>query len=524
VDNPSDSNRQIARAAGTVMAAFIFSQLAGLLRRILVARMFGANEDLDAFIAANRVSETLFNLIAGGALGSAFIPTFTSFLVKGDKRSAWKLASAIANLVFITLSLIGLLAFFFAPQIVRYGLAPGLADDPQLQYLTVTLLRIQLFSAVLFGLSGLVMGILNSHQVFLIPALAPAMYQLGMIFGVLVLSPFIGIYGLAWGVVIGSLLHLLLQLPSLIKRKGVYSLNLGIGDSAVGEVIRLMIPRLFGVAIVQLNFWVNSWLATQMSPGSLVGIDFGFSLMLMAQAVIAQSVATAMMPTLASQYALGRIDEVRQSLESTLRGVLFLAVPASVGIMILRQPIIAWLYQRGNFNPHSTDLVAWALLWYGAGLVGHSLLEILARAFYSLHDTKTPVLVGVGAMGLNVVLSFALSSLFAHLGWMPHGGLAFANSIATGLEAIVLLILIRIRLKGINFQTILKGFLQAILAALFMGVFLTFWLQQMSAYPIWLIALGGFFIGGCIYITFTWFLKVPELRSLLGFLINKLIK
>jgi putative peptidoglycan lipid II flippase len=345
-----------------------------------------------------------------------------------------------------------------------------------------------------------------------------------MIFGVLVLSPFIGIYGLAWGVVIGSLLHLLLQLPSLIKRKGVYSLNLGIGDSAVGEVIRLMIPRLFGVAIVQLNFWVNSWLATQMSPGSLVGIDFGFSLMLMAQAVIAQSVATAMMPTLASQYALGRIDEVRQSLESTLRGVLFLAVPASVGIMILRQPIIAWLYQRGNFNPHSTDLVAWALLWYGAGLVGHSLLEILARAFYSLHDTKTPVLVGVGAMGLNVVLSFALSSLFAHLGWMPHGGLAFANSIATGLEAIVLLILIRIRLKGINFQTILKGFLQAILAALFMGVFLTFWLQQMSAYPIWLIALGGFFIGGCIYITFTWFLKVPELRSLLGFLINKLIK
>jgi putative peptidoglycan lipid II flippase len=164
------------------------------------------------------------------------------------------------------------------------------------------------------------------------------------------------------------------------------------------------------------------------------------------------------------------------------------------------------------------------LLWYGAGLVGHSLLEILARAFYSLHDTKTPVLVGVGAMGLNVVLSFALSSLFAHLGWMPHGGLAFANSIATGLEAIVLLILIRIRLKGINFQTILKGFLQAILAALFMGVFLTFWLQQMSAYPIWIIALGGFFIGGCIYITFTWFLKVPELRSLLGFLINKLIK
>ena len=204
------------------MLAFIFSQLAGLLRRILVARAFGTFIELDAFIAANRVSETLFNLIAGGALGSAFIPTFTSLLVRGDKRSAWKLASAVANIIFVTLSSLGIIAFFFAPQIVRYGPAPGLANDPQLNQLTVNLLRIQLISAVLFGLSGLVMGILNSHQVFLIPALAPAMYQLGMIFGVLVLSPHLGIYGLAWGVVIGSSFHLLLQIPSLIIRKGKY--------------------------------------------------------------------------------------------------------------------------------------------------------------------------------------------------------------------------------------------------------------------------------------------------------------
>ena len=213
---------------------------------------------------------------------------------------------------------------------------------------------------------------------------------------------------------------------------------------------------------------------------------------------------------------------MRNSLASTLRGVLFLAVPASIGIMILRQPIISLLYQRGNFDPHSTDLVAWALLWYGAGLVGHSLLEILARGFYALHDTKTPVLVGVGAMGLNVVLSFALSSLFSHLGWMPHGGLALANSIATGLEAIILLVLISIRLKRINFQTILKGFGQAIVAALFMGISLTFWLQQTPIYPIWITAFGGLFLGVCVYLTLIWFLKVPEFRSLRGFIVNKL--
>lgn len=523
MDNQSDSNRQIARAAGTVMGAFIFSQLAGLLRRILVARAFGASVDLDAFLVANRVSETLFNLIAGGALGSAFIPTFTSFLVKGDNKSAWRLASAIANLIFIILSLLGLFAFIFAPQIVLYGLAPGLADDPQLQQLTVNLLRIQLVSAILFGLSGLVMGILNSHQVFLIPALAPSMYQFGMILGVLVLAPYLGIYGLAWGVVIGSILHLILQLPSLIKQKGTYSYALGIGNPAVSEVIRLMIPRLFGVAIVQLNFWVNSWLATQMSPGSLAGIDFGFSLMLMAQVVIAQSVATAMMPTVASQYALGKINEVRNSLATTLRWILFLATPASVGMIVLRKPIIALLYQRGNFDVHSTDLVAWALLWYGAGLIGHSLLEILARAFYAMHDTKTPVFIGAGAMGLNVVLSFAFSALFSHLGWMPHGGLALANTLATAIEAIILFILIYIRLKGIIFQTIMVGLLQAVVATTIMGFLLTIWLQLMISKPGLIVTLGGIFIGFCVYTISIWLLKVPEIK-LLQVIIYKKIK
>jgi len=522
VGNYSNSNHQIARAAGTVMLAFIFSQLAGLLRRILVARVFGANIDLDAFIAANRVSETLFNLIAGGALGSAFIPTFTSLLARGEKKSAWKLASSIANLVVIILIFLGIIAYLIAPQIVRYALAPGLAKDPQLLQLTVNLMRIQLASAVLFGLSGLVMGILNSNQVFLIPALTPSMYQLGLIFGVLVLAPKFGIYGLAWGVVIGASLHLLLQIPSLIKQKGSYSLDLGIGDPHVGEVIRLIVPRLAGVAVVQFNFWVNSALATQMGPGSLVGIDYGFSLMLMAQAVIAQSVATAMMPTLASQFALGKLDEVRHSLAATLRGVLFLAVPASVGLILLRQPIISLLYERGNFNAHSTELVAWALLWYAAGLIGHSVLEILARAFYALHDTKTPVMVGVAAMSLNVVFSFSFSALFKRLGWMPHGGLALANTLATALESIVLLVLMRKRLKGLSSRNLLKGFGQALAASLLMGSVIFVWLQKGVASSAWLVTLGGVVLGGGVYLVSILVMQVPEVQSLVRYVKSRI--
>ncbi|MDP2975227.1 MAG: murein biosynthesis integral membrane protein MurJ, partial [Anaerolineales bacterium] len=389
--------------------------------------------------------------VAGGALGSAFIPTFTAFLAKDERKSAWRLAAALANLVVLTLSLLAALAAIFAPQIARYALAPGLAKDPRLFALTVDLLRIQLVSTVLFGLGGLLVGILNSHQVFLIPALTPAMYQFGLIFGVLALAPRMGIYGLAWGVVIGSALYLLVQIPGLMKLPNVgrrWIPSLGLDNPSVREVIFLMGPRLFGVAIVQLNFWVNTWLASQMSAGSVSAVTYGFMLMLMAQAVIAQSVATAMMPTLAAQYALGRLSDVRSSLAASLRGVLFLSLPASVGLMLLREPIIALLYQRGNFDARSTQLVAWALLWYAAGLVGHCVMEILARAFYSLHDTKTPVLVGMLAMSLNVVFSFAFSALFTQIGWMPHGGLALANSLATELEAVTLFLLMRRRLKG----------------------------------------------------------------------------
>ena len=522
MSNSKNANQQIARAAGTVMFAFAFGQVVGLIRRILVAQAFGAGAELDAFVAANRVSETLFNLVAGGALGSAFIPTFTGLLAKDDKKSAWRLASAVANWVALVLSLLAALAAVFAPQIVRHALAPGFSANPAQFALTVTLLRIQLFSAILFGLSGLVMGILNSHQVFLIPALTPSMYQIGMIFGVVALVPSMGIYGLAWGVVIGAFFHLVLQLPILFKQHGNYAFTLGIGDANVGEVIRLMGPRLLGVAVVQLNFWVNTWLASSMDDGSVAGIEYAFALMLMAQVAIAQSIATAAMPTFSAQYALGKLDEVRHSLAATIRGVLLLSVPAAVGLILLRVPLITLLYQRGEWTERSTQLVAWALLWYAVGLVGHSVMEILARAFYSLHDTKTPVIVGIIAMSLNVVFSIAFAALFRRIGWMPHGGLALANSLATALEMVGLLVLMRKRLGGIEGGNILRGLGKVAVAATGMGVALFWWNQAQIASATWLSALGGIVLGGLVYFAAVWILKVPEIRDLLRFLQRKL--
>jgi putative peptidoglycan lipid II flippase len=499
------------------MAAIVLGQLAGLVRGVLVARAFQA-ADLDAFFAANRVSETLFMLIAAGALGSAFIPTFTGLLARGERAVAWRLASALANLILIMLSVLSVLAAVFAPIIVRYLLAPGFSRDPALFGLTVDLLRIQLASVVLFGLGGLLVGVLNAHQIFFVPALTPSMYQLGLIFGVLVLAPKLGIRGLAWGVVVGASLYLALQIPSLLKlsrrtsARVRYVPTLGRGDTAVREVLSLMAPRVMGIGVVQLNFWVNTWLASQMQAGSVAGLQYGFSLMLMAQAAIAQSVAIAAMPTFSAQHALGRVDELRDSIAASLRGVLLLAMPASVGLMILRGPIVAMLYQRGQFDARMTDLVSWALLWFAAGLIGHSMLEVLTRAFYAQHDTRTPVIVGGLAMGLNVLFSFGLARAFAAVGWMPHGGLALANSLATALEMSVLLFMIRRRLKGLSAGHIGRGLAQAGTGGLVMGIVLLMWSRGTGSS--WLIGAGGVALGGAVYGLLMRQLKVPEFEAM----------
>ena len=515
---PSPSaTRQIARAAGTVTLAFLLTQLIGLGRGIIIYRAFGTSIDLDSFNAANRVAELLFNLMAGGALGSAFIPTFTGLLTQEQKPLAWKLASAIANLLLLVLTLVAGLAMIFAPQIVRGGLfylAPDL--PPGQEALTVLLLRTLLPTVVIFGLSGLVMGILNAHQRFWLPAIAPAMYSLGQIGGVLLLPPEWGIHRLAIGALSGALLHLLVQIPGLLRLRGRYTPTLGLYLAEVRQVAMLMGPRILGVAVVQINFIVNTILALSLPEGSVSAVTLAFTLMLMPQVAIAQSAAIAAMPTFSAQAALGKLEELRGALASTLRAVLLLAIPATVGLILLRFPLIRFLYEGGEFTSRSSELVAWALLWYAAGLVGHSLVEILARAFYALHDTRTPVAVGAVAMSLNILFSFAFLALFRAWGWQPHGGLALANSLATALEMVGLLVLMRRKLGGLEGRRVLRGVLQSLAGALAMGLALTGWMALAQDLPAWLVTVGGIALGGLVYGLGMLALGVPETRALIN--------
>ncbi len=490
---------QIARAAGTVMLAFLLSNIVGLVRQVLVSQAFGTSAAMDAFNAASRLPDLLFNLVAGGSLGSAFIPVLTELLVQERRADAWRLASALANLVVAVLAAVSLLAAWAAEPIVAHLLAPGF--PPPQQALTVDLLRILLLTPAIFGLSGLSMGVLHSHRRFLWPALAPTMYWLGMIFGVLVLAPRWGIYGLAWGAVLGALAHWGVQAPGLWRLPARrYWLTWGWDMPEVRRVFRLMVPRWLGVAVVQLNFWINVVLASSMPEGSLTAIQVAWAVMTMPQVVIAQAIAIAALPTFSAQAARGERASLRASLAFTLRGVLFLALPAAVGLIVLREPVVAVLFQRGAFDAHSTRLVAWALLWYTLGLVAHSLVEILSRAFYALQDTRTPVAVGAGAMSLNLGLSFAFAALFRAWGWMPHGGLALANTVATSIEAVLLMVLIRRRLRGFPWRAVGDGLLRSGLAAGLMGVGVAaFWARFGGPGPRWGPTLAALALGAGLY-------------------------
>lgn len=510
-ESTSDHINRIARAASLVMVLFVASRVLGLLREIVIARQFGTSAEMDAYLAAFRLPDFLFYMVAGGALGSAFIPTFTGYLTRRDLPGAWRLASAVINWVLLILSVLGGIAAFFAPWIVQTLYADF---SPDQQALTIELMRWMLISTVIFGVSGVLMGILNAQQHFLLPAFAPVVYNGAIILGAWFLGPTWGVRGLTAGVVLGAAGHLLVQIPGLIwnRQPMRYRPVLPLRDSSLHEVGRLMAPRVLGLAAVQLNFVVNTILAAGLVAGSLTALNYGWIIMLLPQGIIAQSVATAIFPTLAALVANGEFIQMRRVFGTTLRSLLFLTLPAAAGLIILAKPIVQLLLERGAFDAGSTTATAWALSLFSLGLVGHAVVEIAARAFYALKNTKTPVGIGVLAMAVNIVLSIALMRLFARLGWMPHGGLALANAIAVTLEMVILLVLLRQPLGGLSESGLGKPLLKMGLATL--GMVLVLWgvILFLPAQPSWLAGVVGIIVGGAVYIGLAYVLKVDELK------------
>jgi putative peptidoglycan lipid II flippase len=505
----SQGGRQIARAAIVVMALFALSRLLGVVRQMAIAAQFGTGGDLDAYLAAARIPEMVFLVVTGGALGSAFIPAFADHLARGDRSGAWRLASSVANLALILLTAAAGVIAIFAPALVRTLIAPGFTLEQQA--LTVSLMRLMLLSSIIFGISGIVMGALNAQQHFVLPALAPSIYNLSIVGGTLILGPRLGVEGIAVGVVAGSALHLAVQIPGLLRYGARYTPTLGLDHPGVREVGRLMAPRVLGTAIAQINFVINNSLASTMGAGAVSAINYAWLLMLLPQGILAQAVGTAAFPTFAEQAARGEYDKMRGALAATLRTVFFLSLPATVGLLALGWPLVGFLFERGAFDASSTMEVVWALAFFAIGLVGHSGLEIVARAFYALHDTLTPVWVGGVAMALNLALSLTLPGAFEQAGWLPHGGLALANSVATLLEMIVLLVLIQRRMGGIEGRRTATAFIKSGLAALAMGAALLGWRALLPGAGALAVGGGGIVVGVAVYLGAALLLRADEL-------------
>ncbi len=519
------SGRQIARAAGVVMLAFVASRLLGLVRNAAIGAAFGAGDRLDAFTAAQRLPETLFVLVAGGALGSAFIPVFSRYLNAGEHARAWDLASAVVNLLLAASLALTVVAFVLAPQIAEHVLVPG--ADADKQALTVELMRIMLVTVVIFGVSGLLMGILNAHQHFALPAFAPSLYNLGIIFGALVWVEPMGVYGLAWGTVLGAALHLVVQLPGLRKLKPRYRLLFSPRTPGVLEVLPLMGPRVAGLAVVPGMFWVNTALASQMGEAAITVLTYAFQVMLMPQAIIAQSVATAVFPTLAAHAATGKLKDFSATLGGSLRSVMYLAIPASLGLVLLAEPVIAVLYQRGQWTTEDTLATAWVLVFWSVGLVGHCLVEILARAFYALSDTRTPVLVGGGAMLLNVVFSLVFIRFVGTPGEIvrtPAAGLALANSAATALEAVGLWLLLRRRVVdfGVQERRLARSVARVLVASAGMGAALYGALVVLADASFYVVLAMGMAVGGGVFWAASFALGAEEARTVPDLILRRL--
>ncbi len=459
-DTTFSRRRHIARNVLVVAGCFGLAAAAGVFRNIVIARTFGIGAELDAYYAAFKLPDLLFTVVAGGALATAFIPVFADYVAAEDRSGAWQLASAVINWVILVTTAAALLAGLAAPWLTRTLVAPGFTPSQQAE--TADVMRIVLLSSVIFGVSSVLGSALNGLKHFLLPALAPVVYPLGITAGALWLAPAWGAAGLAAGAVIGAILHLAIKIPALLRTGFRWQPVLHAGDG-VHAVMVLMGPRILDLGVFHLTLLVTTNLASRLGPGSVSALEWGWDAMQLPETIIGTAFGLVAFPTLAELAARGDRDGLRSTLGESLRTVLSLAVPAACGLILLGRPLLALLYQRGAFDAAATEAVATALRFYCLGLASHACLELAARAFFAQKDTVTPLLLATGSAALNIMLALLL------MGPLQHGGLALANSIAVTLEVLALLWILRKRLDGVQGRETLLALARIVAASILMS-------------------------------------------------------
>ena len=445
-----------SRSAAIIGAAFILSRLLGILRDILLGHRFGVSAELDAYYAAFRIPDLVFLGVMSVAFGAAFIPVFGGFLGKGDSEAAWRLSSAVIELAMVTTVLLCVLAFALADPLMRHVIAPDLPAEVMPD--AIRTMRILLLSPLLIGLGIAAKGILEAQDLFTLPALAPVAYNAAIILGIVVLAPSMGIEGVAIGAVVGAALHIVMQVPGLLRSGFRFLPALRpIGVAGVSEVVRLLGPRVIGQAAFQINFiWITG-LANRSGEGRVAALNFGWQMLMLPHGLIALSISTVIFPRMARLYDQGKTDEIRRVFTQALTPMLFLTLPASIGLYEFRFAVVKALFENGRFDEFGTELVASAIEFLALGLVFYALVEVATRIFYAMKDTVTPVIAGVVIIIINMIIGYAL------LDSLGHTGLAIGLTASTGIEALILMAVLRKRIG--TFESDFGGWLAKLLIA-----------------------------------------------------------
>ncbi len=449
--------------AALLMAGWVLSRLLGIVREAVIAGQFGIGPDVAAYQAAFRLPDLIFNLLAAGAFGSAFIPVFYKHVSRGREAEGYRLAGTFLVLFGLAALVLVLAAWALAPAVVGV-LVPGF--DPTARARVVELTRLMLLQPFFFSLSLVLTTVHQAHRAFLLPAIAPVLYNLAIIVAALVLAPRLGVDGLAVGVVAGSALHMGIQLPRAFGYGPGLKPNFDFIRPDVGEVLLLLLPRAAGLTVYQLNFWVLTALASLISPGAVAALGYAWTLLMVPFGVIGLPFGTAYFPELSRLWAAGDRDGLRRTVAEGLGLSLYLAIPASAGLIVLAEPLVRVLLQRGNFDEAAVAATTWAVWFFALGLWAEVGSEILVRTFYAMGDTLTPVGVGVGGLLVTSGTGFVL---FRVLG---HGGLAAGLSVSEICQFAALYALLNGRLGGLRtglardiFRSILASELMVVGAA-----------------------------------------------------------
>jgi len=526
--NPPSKEGLSTKAAGIVAGAVMLSRVLGLARELIFAGLFGAGRGMDAFLTAFRVPNLLRDLFAEGALSTAFITVFSQRIATDGEASAWKLASKMASLTTVFMSLVSLIGVVFAAQLISF-LAPGFPAEKAA--LTIHLTQIMYPFILMVSLAALVMGMLNAVNRFTAAALASSFFNIGSIAGGVLfgwwIDPHFGersLVGLAIGTLIGGLLQLGVQLPSLYKAGFRFVLDFNWRDPGVRQVLLLMLPAVIAASAVQINVMVNTIFASKLGDGPISWLSYAFRLMQLPLGVFGVAVATVTLPVVSRASALGDMGRFRSTLAKAMRLAVFLTLPSAVGLVVLAQPIIALIYQRGKFLDADTLHTSEALQYYAIGLVGYSCIKVLSPAFYAINRKWTPMMVSFLSIGMNLLLNW----LFIFRFGMGHRGLALSTALSATVNFSLLYILMTRVSGSLETKAMVNTFAKCLIAALpigFVGWFGQHWLAGLSQEHVLIRAASLLLVIGGATLSFlvsSWALKIEGFQEFLGIVSGKL--